>query len=149
MIGFKRLRQQYLTNNLFKNAHTYHLFHGILKAAPALCDGNYKTVELVTEAVQESVGVELRLKQNKKVNCIVLHEDISKGQHCSKFKLLLFDSNDKLVKEIYGTTIGKKRIITFPAASINTIELTIEEQNGSTGISEIEAYLIDEKLLEK
>ena len=54
-----------------------------------------------------------------------------------------------MVKEIYGTTIGKKRIITFPAVYINTIELTIEEQKGSTGISEIAAYLIDEKLIEK
>ncbi len=149
LVGFKKLRLQNLTNNLFKKANTYHLFHGILKAAPVLCDGNYKTVEPVTEAVQQSVGVELKLKQNKLVNCIVLHEDISKGQHCSKFKLLLFNSKDELVKEMYGTTIGKKRMITFPAVEINTIELTIEQQNDSTGISEIEAYLIDEKLIEK
>ena len=79
----------------------------------------------------------------------MLNEDISKGQHCSKFKLLLFNSKDELIKEIYGTTIGKKRIITFSSGSINTIELTIEQQNGSTAISEIEAYLIDEKLIEK
>ena len=79
----------------------------------------------------------------------MLHEDISKGQHCSKFKLLLFNSKDELVKEMYGTTIGKKRMITFPAISINTVELTIEAQNHSTRISEIEAYLIDEKLIEK
>lgn len=149
LVGFKKLRLQNLTNNLFKNANTYHLFHGILKPAPALCDGNYKTVEQITEEVQQSVGVELKLKQNKKVNCVVLNEDISKGQHCSKFKLLLFNSKDELVKEIYGTTIGKKRMITFPTVSINTIELTIEEQKSTTGISEIEAYLIDEKLIEK
>lgn len=79
----------------------------------------------------------------------MLNEDISKGQHCSKFKLLLFNSKDKLVKEIYGTTIGKKRIITFPVAYVNTIELTIEQQNSSTGVNEIEAYLIDERLIEK
>ncbi len=149
LAGFKKLRLQNLTNSLFKNANTYHLFHGILKAAPALCDGNYKTVEPVTEAVQQSVGVELKSKQNKLVNCIVLQEDLTKGQHCSKFKLLLFNSKDELIKEIYGTTIGKKRVITFPAVNINTIELTIEEQNSSTGISEIGAYLIDEKLIEK
>ena len=149
LVGFNKLRSKNLVNNLFKNAATYHLFHGILKIAPALSDGNYKTVEPVTEAVQESVGVELKLKKTTKVNCIVLNEDISNGQHCSKFKLLLFNSKDELIKEIYGTTIGKKSIITFPAININTIELTIEQQNSSTGISEIEAYLIDEKLIEK
>ena len=149
LVEFNKLRSKNMAINLFKNSTTYHLFHGTLKKATALSDGNYKTVEPISEAVQESVGVELKMKQNKKVNCIVLNEDISNGQHCSKFKLLLFNSRDELVKEIYGTTIGKKRIITFPAASINTIELTIEKQNGSTGISEMEAYLIDEKLIEK
>ncbi len=131
------------------NASTYHLFHGILKKAPALNDGNYKTVERIGESVEQSVGVELRSKQNKKINCIVLNEDLSKGQHCIKFKLLLFDNKDALVKEIYGTTIGRKRIISFPAVTINTIELTIEEQNGTTSITEIEAYRIDENLVEK
>ncbi|MBK6378500.1 MAG: alpha-L-fucosidase [Chitinophagaceae bacterium] len=149
LIGFQKLRSKNLAINLFKNAATYHLFHGILKKAPALSDGNYKTVEPVSEAVQESVGVELKLKKNTKVNCIVLNEDIAKGQHCSKFKLLLFNSKDELIQEIYGTTIGRKRILTFPAVSVNTIELTIEEQKGLTGINEIEAYLIDERLLEK
>ena len=95
------------------------------------------------------MGVELTSKRNKTINCIILKEDLTKGQHCRKFKLLLFNSKDELVKEIYGTTIGKKRIITFPARTINTIELTIEEQNDTTSISEIEAYLIDQKLIEK
>jgi len=149
LTGFNKLRTKNFGANLFKNSATYHLFHGILKKATALSDGSYKTVELVTEAVQESVGVELKLKKNTKINCIVLNEDLSKGQHCSKFKLLLFNSKDELVKEIYGTTIGRKRIITFPAVSINTIELTIEAQKDSTGVTEIEAYLIDEKLIEK
>jgi len=149
LAGFKKLRSQNLANNLFKNASTYHLFHGILKKAPAVSDGNYKTVELISEAVQQSVGVELKSKKNEKINCIVLNEDLRKGQHCSKFKLLLFNSKDELIKEIYGTTIGKKRIISFSAIAVNTIELTIEQQNGPTGISEMEAYLMDEKLIEK
>lgn len=149
LLGFKRLRAQYLSNNLFKNASTYHLFHGILKKAPAICDGNYRTVEAITESVEESVGVELKSKQNKKINCIVLSEDLSDGQHCAKFKLLLFNGKDELVKEIYGTTIGKKRIFTFPAIAVNTIELTIEAQKDTTGISGMEAYLIDEKLVER
>jgi len=149
LVEFKKLKQKNFAVNVFKNANTYHLFNGIIKPAPALCDGNYKTAEPVTVAVEQSVGIELKLKKNKQVNCIVLHEDITNGQHCSKFKLLLFNSKAELVKEVYGTTIGRKRIITFPAVSINTIELTIEQQKKATKISEIEAYMIDEKLVEK
>jgi alpha-L-fucosidase len=94
-----------------------------------------------------SAGVEL--KTNQKVNCIVLKEQLNNGQHCAQFKLLLFNKADQLVKEIAGTTIGSKRILTFPAVDINTIELTILQQDGVTAVSEIEAYLIDETLIEK
>jgi alpha-L-fucosidase len=147
LVGFRKLLTKNLANNLSKNAATYHLFHGILKKAAAVCDGNYKTVEPITESVQQSVGVEM--KTGKKINCVVLNENLSKGQHCIKFKLLLFDDKDKLLKEIYGTTIGKKRIIGFPVLPVKTIELTIEEQNGITEISEIESYLVDEALIKK
>lgn len=149
LTGFKKLLSKNLANNLFKQAATYHLFHGILKKAPALSDGDPKTLEPISETVEQSVGVELKKNQNKKINCIVLAEDLANGQHCAKFKLLLFDSKDKLLKEIYGTTIGRKRIISFPAIAVNTIELTIEEQNDKTSISGIAAYLVDEKLVEK
>ena len=147
LMGFKKLREQSFRNNLFSHSGTYHLFHGILKKAPAVCDGNYQTVEPMTETELQSVGVER--KQPQKINCIVLREDLKNGQHCAEYKLLLFDKNDKLLKEIYGTTMGRKRIITFAAMDVSTIELTIEKQKAPTLISEIEAYLIDEKLIEK
>ncbi len=92
LIGFNQLRSKSFRENPFHYAATYHLFHGILKAAPAINDGDSKTTEVISESIQESIGVELTLKQNKRVNCVVLSEDITKGQHCSKFKLLLFNS---------------------------------------------------------
>ncbi len=94
-----------------------------------------------------AVGVEV--KENKKVNCIILYEDLRAGQNCAAYKLLLFNKKEEQVKEIHGTTIGRKRIITFPAVDINTIELTIEAQKNATGIAAMEAYLIDESLIEK
>jgi alpha-L-fucosidase len=63
--------------------------------------------------------------------------------------LLLFNKKEELVKEIHGTTIGRKRILTFPMVDISTIEITIEGQKNATTISEMEAYLIDENLIEK
>ncbi|NOT91240.1 alpha-L-fucosidase [Ferruginibacter sp.] len=147
LIEFKKLRDKNLTRNIFSHATTYHLFGGILKKAPAVTDGNFKTGEKITEAERESVGIET--KENKKINCIVLYEGITAGQNCSAYKLLLFNKKDELVKEIHGTTIGRKRIITFSAVDINTIELTIEEQHKTTVINEMEAYLIDENLIEK
>lgn len=142
-------RTKAFSENLFKYSNTYHLYHGLLKKATSLSDGKNKTSEKITETLFQSVGVELKNKVDKQVNCVVVKEDISKGQHCRKFKLLLFNSKDELVKEIYGTSIGNKRVFTFSTIAINTIELTIEEQVGNTYISEIEGYQIDESLIEK
>jgi alpha-L-fucosidase len=147
LLQFKKLRDKNFADNIFKSAATYHLVGGILKKAPAISDGNYLTVEKITAPERESVGIEI--KENKKINCIVLYENIKDGQNCAEYKLLLFNKKDELIKEIHGTTIGRKRIITFSAVDINTIELTIEGQHNATVINEMEAYLISEALIEK
>jgi alpha-L-fucosidase len=147
LVGFKKLRDQNFGKNIFKKGDTYHLYGGILKKAAAVSDGNLQSSEKFTAIERESVGVEI--KDNKKVNCVVLYENITAGQNCSAFKLLLFNKKAELIKEIHGTTIGRKRIITFPAIDFNTIELTIEGEKNATSINEIEGYLIDENLIEQ
>ncbi len=147
LIGFRKIRDNNFSHNIFKNGDTYHLFGGILKKAPAVTDGNYLTAEKISVIENQSVGIEI--KENKKVNCVELYENIQDGQNCMKYKLLLFNKKEELIKEIHGTTIGRKRIITFPAVDINSIELTIEGQHNATVINEMEAYLIRAELIEK
>lgn len=147
LANFRKLRLQSFKTNLLLNTSTYYLQSGILKKDPALTDGNTATTVTMQATEIHSAGAEL--KENKKINCIVLKEDLRSGQQCAEFKLLLFDRNDKLVKEIKGTTIGRKRILTFPAVNINTVELTILEQHGLTKIAEVEAYYFDEDFIEK
>lgn len=147
LIGFRKLREQSFTNNLFKYAHGYYLRRGILKATTTLTDGNEQTIQAMEGIDNYSAGVEL--KADRKMNTVVLRENLAKGQHCSAFTLQLFNKKQELVKEINGTTIGRKRIISFPADLINTIELTVTGQKGETQISEIAGYLLDEKLIKK
>jgi alpha-L-fucosidase len=80
---------------------------------------------------------------------VVLKEYLGVGQHCARFRLVLKDQGDKVIKEIEGTTIGRKRIITFPTVNVNDISLEIESQKDATHIEEIEAYLIDDQLVEQ
>jgi alpha-L-fucosidase len=147
LVGFRKLREESLSKNIFLKATTYYLKGGLLNPAPSVTDGNLQTDQPMMAAINHSLGVET--KENKKINCVVIREDLNKSQNCVRFKLLLFNKKDELVKEIHCTTIGRKRIITFPAELVNTIELTIEEQKAATGIAEIEAYLIPENLIEK
>lgn len=145
-LAFKQLLQKNFAINIFKNASGYYLQRGILKKLTALSDGNKNSTQLMEGIENYSAGI--NIKTNKKINCIVLKEQLNNGQHCASFKLLLFNDANKLVKQIEGTTIGHKRILTFAAVDINTIELTVLQQDGITAINEIEAYLIDESLIE-
>jgi hypothetical protein len=53
------------------------------------------------------------------------------------------------LKNISYTTIGHKRIITFPKIKTGSTEFKINDQTGETRIAEIKAYLVNEKLIEK
>ena len=147
LVGFRKLREKNFGVNIFRNAKTYYLQRGILKKAKALSDENERTFLVMEGTEVYSAGVEL--KENRKVNTVVIRENLEKGQHCSAFKILLFNKKAQLVKEITGTTIGRKRIFRFPAVNINTIELTVMGQYGETRISEIEGYMMDDVLTEK
>jgi len=147
LVGFRKLRDENYATNIFRHADTYHRFGDILKKAIPVSDGNYQTVERITLAEKQSVGVEI--KKDKTVNCVVLYEDIRQGQNCAAYKILLFNKSDEVIKEIHGTTIGRKHIITFPVVDISSIEITIESQHHPTVITEIEGYLIKDNLIEK
>ncbi|MEO6456369.1 MAG: alpha-L-fucosidase [Ginsengibacter sp.] len=145
--GFKRLKDNNFTTNLAKSASAYFVPHNGTRPAPALNDGDNKSYETVYLPHLNSVGLEFEKPHT--INCIVLKENLSGGQYCKKFYLLLMNKKHEILRKIEGTTIGHKRIITFPATEAAIIGLAIDEQKGSTSVSEIEAYLIDESLIEK
>ena len=146
-VAFRQLKEKSFKENIFKNAPGYYLQRGVTKKITALSDGNAATQHLMEGTEMYSAGVQL--KKDKKVNAIILKEALNKGQHCAAFKLRLFNSKQELVKEIQGTTIGNKRIITFAAVDISTIEITILQQDGTTAISEVAGYYIEQDLTEK
>jgi alpha-L-fucosidase len=146
LVGFQKLRTENFIKNLALNSKGYFMPHNGSRPAPALHDANYQTSETITEL--NSVGFAFTAPQ--KINCIVFNEDLQNGQACAKFSVLLLNKNREVVKELTGTTIGRKRIITFPAIeNISRISLVINEQKKPTLISEIEVYLLNEKQVEK
>lgn len=149
LIGFKKRREESFGNNLAKEGKGYIIPHNGSRPAPLLNDGNLKTGETLSHYYLQSLGI--KFEKEKKINCIVLRENIKQGQQCASFKLYLTDKKNNLLLELKGTTIGHKRILTFPAIEVANISLSIEEQKGKGGIKidEIETYLISEQLLEK
>ena len=88
------------------------------------------------------------LHQSKKINCIVLKEDIATGQKIKSFTIQ-FMLNNKMVSELNGKTVGKKRILTFAAVNTDSFTIKIYEAKATPLLNEVAAYLIDESLVEK
>jgi alpha-L-fucosidase len=147
LIGFKKLRDENFNKNLAKTARGFYTPKNSIRAAPVLNDGNTNSFQ--TLSLPGLGFINLEFSKTRAVNCVVLKEYLQKGQHCKKFTISLINKKQKSVKEIAGTTIGRKLIITFPSTEVDTIRVAIEEQKGNTSISEIESYLINEALIEK
>ncbi|MEO8110443.1 MAG: alpha-L-fucosidase, partial [Ginsengibacter sp.] len=147
LMNFKKLRDESFENNLAKKGDGYFIFPKGMRLTKKLNDSNDGTFESVINTHIQSMGIEF--KKPQKLNCIVLKENLLSGQHCIKFKIKLMNASHEPIKEINGTTIGHKRIVSFPSVEVSTVSLEIEQQKGTTAISEIEAYSINENLVEK
>ena len=66
----------------------------------------------------------------------------------SKIIALFYNENKVAIGEIKGTSVGRKRILTFPAITITSFRVYLDDAEGNDNISGIAAYLIDEKLIE-
>jgi alpha-L-fucosidase len=146
LIGFKKLRDENFGTNLLKQANSYWEF----------LDDDMMPDSLQVRAISlspkiYSINVEnfvVQLQQPARINCIVLREAIHLGQTIKKFKVLIYNK-DKVVKEITGTTVGRKRVLTFPANTVTSFKVLLEDAKGNDNISGVAAYLIDEKLIEQ
>lgn len=58
------------------------------------------------------------------VNCVSLTEDITHGQRVEQFDVIGYHAADSTVLAS-GTTIGHRRILTFPAATVDSVALRI------------------------
>jgi alpha-L-fucosidase len=144
LVGFRKLREKSFGKNLSKNGKGYFVPHNGTRPAPKLNDGNEGSFEFLNSVLMQSIGIEF--EKPVEINCIVLKEYLEHGQNCKIFKLYLMDKMHNVIRKIDGTTIGHKRILTFPSAQVSRIALSVE---GMTSISEIESYLIDQNLVEK
>lgn len=147
LIGFKRLLDNSFKDDLIKKERISLLTHNAIIETNKLNDNNDSTFELINFEYQSN-SIFCRFKREKTINTIVLNEFMELGQGIIKFKITLIDTKGKTT-EIFGTTIGRKRMITFHAQKISQLGFEVLEDNGSSALAEISAYLINENLIEK
>jgi len=152
LIGFKKLRDETFKNNLLEGKIvTMYTGDDFKKRfTKLLTDENVKTF-IGTEIPKygdSPPNFEVRFNETTKINCIILREAIEKGQQIKKLQIYLIHG-DTGIKDIYVTTIGRKRIILFPTVDVDTISLYVKESKTHPILNEISAYLIPENLIEK
>lgn len=146
LMGFKKLKEESFATNLASGSKAELHTRGSIFQRTKFTDGKSETFEEVNHYKDAILWV--KFEQVKKINCIVLQEAIEFGQRVKEAKLILVNGSQP-VKEIDLTTIGRKRILTFPAAEVSAVSLMIRDTKDNPLICEISAYLIDEKLIEK
>ncbi|MBR5848254.1 MAG: alpha-L-fucosidase [Bacteroidaceae bacterium] len=78
-------------------------------------------------------SVTYKIKDGAKINCVMLQENIAKGQRVEKFKVeLLIDGQWITVGR--GTTIGYKRLLRFSETTAEEVRITIEESRRTAEI---------------
>jgi len=147
LMAFKKLREESFANDLSRKGTSFFVNNKKKTIAVNTDYSNNKILERIT--APHSQSIEIEFKNAQKMNCIVLEEDLKEGQNCAKFTIQLLNKNKELIKEINGTTIGHKRILTFPETEVRAIKFSIQSQKEPTRIGEIESYFIDEKLIEE
>ena len=137
LMGFKKLLDNNFKNNLMKGKQLNVVTANKSTLASKLNDGD--AVSFVTIKTSAS-NVLVKFAQPTMANCIVLQEAIQFGQTIADFTLLLSTENG--VEEIKGTTIGRKRIITFPAKKISQVSIHFPGLTSPALLSEVGAYLM-------
>ena len=146
LVGFAALREKNFSHNLIRRSKVSLLIDNKKIAARRLQDGSALSSEELPNPCQQ---VLIKLLWSTKLNCISLQEEISQGQSCSQFTVSLFNKKGKLIKTLEGTTIGAKRILTFPTCKVNSIVFQVKEQKRPVRLAEISLFKLDENLLEK
>jgi alpha-L-fucosidase len=146
LVGFKELRDQSFADNLLKQADTYYEFSPKdYSAKPFMLRSMDTTSSSYALNLQNFI---VQMHQPTRINCIVLREAIHMGQTIRRFSVVLYNGS-KAVGEIQGSSVGRKRILTFPATNITAFRVYLEDALGNDNISGIAAYLINERLVEQ
>lgn len=100
------------------------------------------TIKKKAEGYQagRSVG-DVRIRRGKRFNCLILSEEIKQGQHVQSFKVEIFKKG-KWQEIARSTTIGPRKILTFPAVKARRMRIEILQSKDWPLINRVEVYRI-------
>jgi len=139
LLGFKRMRDASFANNLLKDANIYYQFSRNDLTSQDLTIRSLDSNASAYTANLRNFIVEV--PRPTKMNCIILREGIQSGQTIRKFRIVLYNGR-QAVGEIKGSSVGRKRILTFATATVTSFNVYLEDALGQDNIKGISAYLV-------
>ena len=146
LAGFKKLLDDNFKVNLLMNAIVKVQGPKVFANTNKLNDRNADTY--FSPSKSQLPVIAIQFTKSTEINTIILREYLVLGQRVKKFMITLYDQNKNPVKELHGTTIGRKRILTFPGIEASSFQIKITDAKAAPLISEVEGYLIDKGLIE-
>lgn len=92
--------------------------------------------------------LEFSLFEKPLMNCLILKEPLEYGQRISNIYIMLENEDGKILR-LEGTTIGNKRIFTFPTLRVKKIRIWVSASKGIPFLLKPEAFLIKENLVDR
>ena len=142
LVGIKNLVDKNFAKTITREKGSYVFFD---KPDSLVIGANNNTVE-VKDYLKNACKI--TFDKPRFVNTIVIREDIKHGQRVKSFVVQVLDEENKS-HYVPGTTIGYQRILTFPRIKTAFIAIRLLDSFGNPMISGVDAYVIDENLVEK
>ena len=93
--------------------------------------------------IEAGMSATYKVNADAKINCVMLQENITKGQRVEKFKVELL-VNGQWITVGRGTTIGYKRLLRFSECVADKVRVTIEECRRTAEIMQIGLFYCPE-----
>ena len=144
LMGFARLRLESFINNLIINDNAV-IFYAGQNITGLLGDGN-ADFDLGKQYKKEYL--EILFDKPLPVNCLLLKESIGRGQRVKSFDLEIY-RGDSLLYKIRLTTIGHRRLVSFPKQLADRIHIKITDAKDEPVLNGLGVYNIPDRLVEK
>jgi len=136
--GFKRLIDTSFKKDLAAGARVRSSSTAAGQPVDSIID-NYSGKYWLAANNKKPAVIELKLKEKSTFNCLELQEEITLGQRIEAFKLENWDG--KSWRKIgNGTTVGYRRLITFPEISASRLRLVITSSRSAPALKKLGLY---------
>jgi alpha-L-fucosidase len=147
LMGFKELREKSFSYSFVRKTGT--TINTALRSNTKNLSDNDAETYLSLGADYKKNYIEIKFHHPEIVNCVLLREPIRMGQRVKGFTIETIAADGSSAYKQEATTIGHKRILTFPKQLASAIRIYVTDSKAIPLLSEVDVFKIDDDLVEQ